>query len=106
MRCWTSFLALLATGLAGVVALVMEVAGAQALAPGFGTGLNAWGAMISVTLGFMACGYVAGGWIADRRPDRARRILTPALALAAAGCVAAGRQWKRYTQEGLRRKET
>ena len=94
MRRWTSLLVLLATGLAGVVALVMEVAGAQALAPGFGTGLNAWGAMISVTLGFMACGYVAGGSIADQRPDRARRILTSALALAAAGCVADALFWK------------
>ena len=63
----------LAAAVAGAATMLIEVAGAQSLAPGFGTGLNAWAAMITVALGGLALGYALGGVVADRRDlgDRA-----------------------------------
>ena len=51
--------------------MLVEVAGAHVLAPGFGTGLNAWAAMITVALGGLAAGYAIGGLAADRFPKSA-----------------------------------
>src|SRR2546421_12631323 len=50
----------------GVSVIVIEIAGARALAPFFGTSLQVWTAQITVTLFFLAAGYGLGGLLAKR----------------------------------------
>src|SRR3954469_9792944 len=52
--------------LEGASVIVVEIAGARALAPFFGTSLQVWTAQITVTLFFLAAGYGVGGLIARR----------------------------------------
>jgi spermidine synthase len=60
--------ALLATAfLEGLSVLVVEIAGARALAPYFGSSLYVWTAQITATLLFLALGYGLGG-LFSRRP--------------------------------------
>jgi len=66
-------LALLATAfLEGVSVLVVEIAGARALAPYFGSSLYVWTAQITATLLFLALGYGLGGWLS--RTPRAWKL--------------------------------
>jgi spermidine synthase len=53
----------------GAAVLVIEIAGARAVAPLYGTGLYSWSALIAVTLAALSLGYWGGGRIADRRPS-------------------------------------
>jgi predicted membrane-bound spermidine synthase len=53
----------------GAVVLVIELMGARAMAPFFGSGIYTWSALIAVTLAALAIGYAAGGRLADQRPD-------------------------------------
>ncbi len=55
--------------LEGLSVLVVEIAGARALAPFFGTSLAVWTAMITSTLLFLATGYGLGGRMSEKRPD-------------------------------------
>jgi hypothetical protein len=55
--------------------IVVEIAGARALAPYFGTSLQVWTALITATLFFLATGYALGGLLARRL----RRGTLPAL---------------------------
>jgi len=50
--------------LEGASVIVVEIAGARALAPFFGTSLQVWTAQITVTLFFLAAGYGVGGLLA------------------------------------------
>jgi spermidine synthase len=52
--------------LEGAAVIIIEIAGARALAPFFGTSLQVWTAQITVTLFFLALGYGLGGVIAKR----------------------------------------
>ncbi len=52
----------------GACVLVIEIAGARAVAPLYGTGLYSWSALIAVTLAALSLGYWGGGRIADRMP--------------------------------------
>jgi hypothetical protein len=52
--------------LEGMAVIVVEIAGARALAPYFGTSLQVWTALITVTLLFLALGYGLGGLLAKR----------------------------------------
>src|SRR5687768_10068688 len=52
--------------LEGASVIVIEIAGARALAPFFGTSLQVWTATITVTLFFLAVGYGLGGMLAKR----------------------------------------
>src|SRR5688500_15973100 len=61
--------------LEGAAVIVVEIAGARALAPFFGTSLQVWTAQITVTLLFLALGYGLGGLLTRRD----RPILLPAL---------------------------
>jgi spermidine synthase len=54
--------------LEGLCVLVVEIAGARALAPYFGTSLQVWTAQITATLLFLAVGYGAGGILCRRGP--------------------------------------
>ncbi len=54
--------------LEGLTVLVIEIAGARALAPFFGTSLHVWTATITATLLFLALGYGIGGWLCRRGP--------------------------------------
>jgi len=83
-----------AAGVAGAAVMVIEVAGAHVLAPGFGTGLNAWAAMITVALGSLACGYALGGLVADRWSGHAAHILAAALVVGGVFCAADGLLWE------------
>ena len=53
--------------LEGAAVIVVEIAGARALAPFFGTSLQVWTALITVTLLFLALGYGLGGLLARQR---------------------------------------
>src|SRR5687767_15921093 len=52
--------------LEGASVIIVEIAGARALAPFFGTSLQVWTALITVTLFFLALGYGFGGLLARR----------------------------------------
>src|SRR3954454_17873505 len=52
--------------LEGAAVIIIEIAGARALAPFFGTSLQVWTATITVTLCFLALGYGLGGVLANR----------------------------------------
>src|SRR5437016_1968322 len=52
--------------LEGASVMVVEIAGARALAPFFGTSLAVWTSQITATLLFLALGYGLGGWLAKR----------------------------------------
>jgi spermidine synthase len=54
--------------LEGLAVLVVEIAGARALAPYFGTSLQVWTAQITATLLFLALGYGMGGLLCRRGP--------------------------------------
>jgi len=54
--------------LEGLTVLVIEIAGARALAPFFGTSLYVWTATITATLLFLALGYGLGGRLSQRGP--------------------------------------
>ena len=95
MRKVFAFAVIAAAGLSGAAVMVIEVTGAHVLAPGFGTGLNAWAAMITVALGSLACGYTLGGLAADHWSKYADRILPAALAIAGVFCVADALVWDR-----------
>jgi len=46
--------------------LIVEIVGARALAPYFGSSLQVWTAQITATLLFLALGYRSGGWLSLR----------------------------------------
>ncbi len=52
--------------LEGMNVLIVEIAGARALAPFFGTSLRVWTAQITATLLFLALGYGLGGLLCKR----------------------------------------
>ncbi len=80
---------LIVAAVASASAMVLEVAGAHALAPGFGTGMNAWAAMIVVGLGGLACGYALGGFAADRWKEHLAKRVVPLLLVTGGLCFAA-----------------
>lgn len=59
---------LLTAFIEGMSVLVVEIAGARALAPFFGTSLHVWTATITATLLFLALGYGLGGQLCKRGP--------------------------------------
>ena len=67
----------------GLAVMVVEVLGTRIIGPVFGVSLFVWSALLTVTLGSLACGYYLGGVLIDRKPDR--RLL--GLAVAAAGAL-------------------
>ena len=54
--------------LTGGVILVLEIVGARLLSPVYGSSLNVWSSIITVTLLSLAVGYETGGRVADRFP--------------------------------------
>lgn len=93
MTRFSAFVILVAAGVSGAVVMIVEVAGAHVLAPGFGTGLNAWAAMITVALGALGLGYALGGLAADRWKKHTARILAGTLACGGIFCVADALIW-------------
>jgi predicted membrane-bound spermidine synthase len=51
------------------VLMGFEMVGGRLLYPYFGSGINTWAALISVTLGALGIGAVAGGRLIDHRPS-------------------------------------
>jgi len=66
-RARTAFLLLVAMVMGGLV-MAIEVVGTRLVGTLYGTSLYVWGALISVTLVALACGYFVGGVLADWRP--------------------------------------
>jgi spermidine synthase len=54
--------------LTGAVILVLEIVGARLVSPVYGSSLNVWSSLITVTLLALALGYETGGRLADRFP--------------------------------------
>jgi spermidine synthase len=50
----------------GAAIMIVEILGAKMLSPYVGLSHFVWTAQIAVTLVALACGYYAGGWLADR----------------------------------------
>lgn len=75
----------------GAACLVLEIAGARALAPYFGTSQVVWTAQITATLACLACGYALGGHLAKTRAYARleQLLLASALWLAASSFVRA-----------------
>src|SRR5215813_3379026 len=57
---------LITPALTGAVIMALELAAFRLYAPHFGYSIYVWGSMISVVMLALACGYGAGGWLADR----------------------------------------
>jgi len=76
--------------LEGAAVLVVEIAGARALAPFFGASLTVWTAQITATLLFLALGYALGG-----RLSRAPQPLTLPVVFWGAGLWLALYPWVR-----------
>jgi predicted membrane-bound spermidine synthase len=56
----------ISAGIAGGAVMIVEILGTRMLAPWVGTSHFVWTAQIAVTLAALACGYYAGGRLADR----------------------------------------
>ncbi len=56
----------LTAAITGAAIMVVEILGAKMLSPYVGLSHFVWTAQIAVTLIALACGYYAGGWLADR----------------------------------------
>ena len=52
----------------GGAVLMLELLGTRIISPFYGSSIYVWSSLISVTLVFLALGYVVGGKLADRRP--------------------------------------
>src|SRR5678815_2782860 len=63
VRAWAVYLTAFVEGL---IVIVVEIGGARALAPFYGTSLQVWTAQITMTLFFLALGYGVGGLLAKR----------------------------------------
>ncbi len=66
--------------LSGAAIVSMETLGARLVSPFFGSAVHVWAAVVAVTLTALACGYGAGGWLADRE---SATVLLPAVLLTA-----------------------
>ncbi|HEY1752489.1 MAG TPA: fused MFS/spermidine synthase [Caulobacteraceae bacterium] len=64
----------------GAIVMSLEMLIGRTLTPYFGGTVYTWGALISVFLAGMACGYAVAGLIADRRPTA--RVVAAGFALA------------------------
>jgi spermidine synthase len=56
--------------ISGACSLLVEIAGARAMAPYLGTTIYSWAAVIGLVLASLSVGYYAGGVLADRYNDR------------------------------------
>src|SRR5262245_54355364 len=56
----------------GAAIMIVEIVGVKMLSPFVGMSHFVWTAQIAVTLVALACGYYAGGRVADRSPELAR----------------------------------
>ena len=54
----------------GAVTMVLEFVLQRMLATQWGSSVEVWGSTIAVVLGGLALGYLSGGWLVDRRPER------------------------------------
>lgn len=54
--------------ISGAAVLVIEIGGTRVLTPFYGSTIYVWSSLISVTMIFLALGYVVGGALADRHP--------------------------------------
>lgn len=61
--------------------MAVEITGAKLVGPYYGSSLYVWSAVLALTLGGLATGYFAGGWVSRRFPDR-RALFTIMLASA------------------------
>lgn len=59
----------LVAGWSGFFVMSLELLGARALGPYFGTGLHVWGAVIALFMLSLSIGYLAGGQLSVRRPS-------------------------------------
>ena len=72
--------------LSGAAIMGLELVGLRLLGPRFGASTYVWGGLLGTVMAALALGYLAGGWLADRRP-RPRWVF--GLLLAGAAWVAA-----------------
>lgn len=50
--------------------MAVEITGAKIVGPYYGTSLYVWSAVLALTLGGLATGYFAGGWVSRHFPER------------------------------------
>src|SRR5215468_8337638 len=62
----------LTAAMTGAAIMIVEILGAKMLSPFVGLSHFVWTAQIAVTLVALACGYYAGGRLADRSPNLSR----------------------------------
>ena len=73
----TRYLALLvpAVALNAAGAMIVEIVAGRMLAPYFGMSLYTWTTVIGVVLAGLTCGHWVGGWLAEKWPDKATRLI-------------------------------
>ncbi len=64
----------------GFVLMGFEIFGTRILEPYFGSGMHVWGALISVVMGGLSCGYAGGGVVADKKNPGKFLVLSLAIA--------------------------
>lgn len=68
----------------GCFVMALELLGARALGPFFGSGLYVWGAVITLFMLSLSLGYLLGGLLSAREPSLARMAALVLLSMAAA----------------------
>lgn len=68
----------------GCFVMALELLGARALSPFFGSGIYVWGAVITLFMLSLSLGYLIGGSLSAHAPSLARLSLLVLLAMAAA----------------------
>jgi len=59
----------LIAGWSGFFVMALELLGARALSPYFGSGIYVWGAIIALFMLSLSIGYLIGGWLSSVRPS-------------------------------------
>lgn len=59
----------LALFLEGATVLIIEIAGTRVIAPFYGSTIFVWSSLITISLGFLALGYMVGGFLGDKYPQ-------------------------------------
>lgn len=67
---WRFWFIFLVAFIEGGAVMAVEITGAKLVGPFYGSSLYVWAAVLALTLGGLATGYFAGGWVSRHFPDR------------------------------------
>ncbi len=79
-RHYPKYLFLFLSFIEGAAVMATELVGAKMLAPFFGSSLYVWSTVLAMTLGGLAAGYFAGGWLSAKKGSPKTLFICLALA--------------------------